>query len=468
MKKTVFSMFLVLVLLMGMVLPAGAADDKAVRSADYLHSLGLFNGVGTDAAGKPIYDLDRAPTRQEAVTMLIRLLGKEAEALSGSWQTPFTDVDDWAAAYVGYAYEKGLTKGTGETTFGGNETVSATQYITFILRALGYESETDFAWDSAWDRSDALGITDGTYSASNNGAFRRGDVVIVSASALSAKTKDGRQTLLELLKKQGAVGKEAEVLQKPMEEQYLDFARMLMNTEGEPCEVAFSEDGKLTWQDLDDYFGQYDIYRGIDFGLTTADPHWKEKLLVSCLKDYAGECVDGDYSTAHAVNFTIKPNTEELGALMFTNRMGTVTGIGFLEPGMQSVTFVQCAVDSRELMNRAARSIRDMIASLTEVACTFTEETGVYTYQFSDLPSNAVWMSWNRSSNSMGKGDVQEGLYNAWSLLRNGFRDKLVPVSNPYVTTTLSVASELEHAYSLYVFCDSNYNLVGYTVVSNQ
>ena len=109
MKRRLTCLALVVLLLTGMALPVQAASEKALHSADYLNSLGLFNGVGTGADGKPNYDLDRAPTRQEAVTMLVRLLGKEDEAVNGTWDMPFTDVDDWAAPYVGYAYAEGLT-----------------------------------------------------------------------------------------------------------------------------------------------------------------------------------------------------------------------------------------------------------------------------------------------------------------------------------------------------------------------
>ena len=123
---------------------AFAANDDAAEAANVLYELGLFQGTGTDADGKPVFDLGRAPTRHEAVTMLVRILGKEEEAKSGTWDIPFTDVSDWAKPYVGYAYANGLTSGTSATTFGGDVTVSATQYLTFILRALGYDSSTDF------------------------------------------------------------------------------------------------------------------------------------------------------------------------------------------------------------------------------------------------------------------------------------------------------------------------------------
>lgn len=158
------------------------------EAAQSLYELGLFNGTGTDANGNPIFDLDRAPTRHEAVTMLVRLLGKGEEAENGTWNTPFTDVADWAKPYVGYAYANGLTSGTSATTYSGDAPVTASQYLTFVLRALGYSSGTDFQWDRAWELSDSLGITNGQYNADTT-AFTRGDVAIISYNALSAGKK---------------------------------------------------------------------------------------------------------------------------------------------------------------------------------------------------------------------------------------------------------------------------------------
>jgi len=197
MKKKALSLLLALTLCVGLAIPAMAATSDAIAAADKLHELGLFNGVGDNADGTPNYDLDRAPNRMEAVTLLVRLLGKEAEAQAGTWTTPFTDVADWAKPYVGYAYENGLTSGTSATTFSGTDTVSATQYLTFVLRALGYSSDSDFAWNSAWELTDKLGITNGEYGATS--AFTRGDAVIVSAGALDVELKDGSKTLLEAI-----------------------------------------------------------------------------------------------------------------------------------------------------------------------------------------------------------------------------------------------------------------------------
>ncbi|MDD6188917.1 MAG: S-layer homology domain-containing protein [Clostridiales bacterium] len=110
--------------------------------------------------------------------MLVRLLGKEEAAQKGAWTTPFTDVPNWAKPYVGYAYANGLTEGISNTLFGSQELVTVSQYLTFVLRALGYESDRDFKWDTAWELSDKIGLTEGEYT--GEGEFLRGDLAIIS------------------------------------------------------------------------------------------------------------------------------------------------------------------------------------------------------------------------------------------------------------------------------------------------
>lgn len=195
--KHLISLILSLAFILTLAPSAFAASEEAVDAANSLYELGLFSGTGTDANGNPIFDLDRAPTRHEAITMLVRLLGKTDEAENGTWNMPFTDVADWAKPYVGYAYNNQLVSGTSVTTFGGNDTVSAAQYLTFVLRALGYESGADFQWDKAWELSDVIGLTDGQYNAETTN-FSRGDVAIISQRALSCKLKNQTQPLQQV------------------------------------------------------------------------------------------------------------------------------------------------------------------------------------------------------------------------------------------------------------------------------
>lgn len=196
--KRFLAIILSVALLCTFVPAASAATSEESGAAQALYDLGLFQGTGNNDDGTPNFDLDRTPTRAEAVTMLVRLLGKDAEAKAGTWETPFTDVADWAKPYVGYAYTNGLTTGTSDTTFGGDATVNATQYLTFVLRALGYTSGADFQWDSAWTKSDEIGMTAGQYNASTT-SFTRGDVALISNSALSAEVNGQNQSLSKTL-----------------------------------------------------------------------------------------------------------------------------------------------------------------------------------------------------------------------------------------------------------------------------
>ena len=123
MKKFV-SAFLALLLICCMIPPALSAD-QSTQAADVLYELGLFKGTGTNPDGTPIYDLGKTPTRNQAIIMLVRLLGKEDEAKAGAWDIPFTDVSDAMRPYIGYAYANGLTNGYTATTYNGGAPIKA-------------------------------------------------------------------------------------------------------------------------------------------------------------------------------------------------------------------------------------------------------------------------------------------------------------------------------------------------------
>ncbi len=160
--------------------------------AQELKELGLFRGVSdTDFA------LGRAPSRVEALVMLIRVLGKENDVTAGVWRHPFTDVPKWADKYVGYAYSNGLTNGQSMTEFGTGD-ASGAMYITFVLRALGYSDVNgeDFVWSDPFTLAREVGILSDSV---NIQQFWRADVVLVSHSALSSYLNGTQQTLAQKL-----------------------------------------------------------------------------------------------------------------------------------------------------------------------------------------------------------------------------------------------------------------------------
>ncbi len=238
------------------------ASARSLDSATILNELGLFKGVGTLENGEIDFDLNRAPTRQEAITMLVRLIGKEANALNSSQSIPFNDVDNWAIPYVSYAYANGLTNGISDTEFGGNHLVTPAQYLTFILRALGYESGEDFIWNKAWELSDTLGITYEEYNASTTD-FLRADLANISANSLTATLKNSSVTLLEYLNQEGALADTDLVLMDMMsiscnkdtmsfaffpvtgsENSYKTFTVLNATVNGIPCSIQQNQTAK--------------------------------------------------------------------------------------------------------------------------------------------------------------------------------------------------------------------------------
>lgn len=186
---------------------SSATDYNAL--ADGLKALGLFKGSDTGYGFG--YDLEAKPTRIQALIMFLRLIGEEQAALSTTAACPFTDVPAWCQPYVAYAYEQGLTKGVDDAAmlFGTADYVTAGQYVTFILRALGYQDSgdtPDFTWDTALQRGMDLGIlTAGEYKMLVEEPFLRAQVAYLSYFALDHTYKDRAETLQTQLTTSGVL-----------------------------------------------------------------------------------------------------------------------------------------------------------------------------------------------------------------------------------------------------------------------
>ena len=185
-------------------------DYNAIAAA--LKTMHLFQGSFTGYGDG--YDLEVAPTRLQALIMFIRVLGEEDEALAYTGTTPFTDIaaGTQGEKYVGYAYSKGYTNGYSATTFRPGQTVTASQYMEFLLRALGYSSADNKDLSGTLENAFANGvITVGELESLQAGTFLRADLAYVSYYALDASIAGGRETLGELLMDKGVyTAREAE------------------------------------------------------------------------------------------------------------------------------------------------------------------------------------------------------------------------------------------------------------------
>ena len=192
-KRKLISLLLAASILIAAAPAASAYTQEQKDAADELYTLGLF--YGTDKG----FELDRSLTRQEAAAMVVRLVGKETTALNGTYRTDFTDVALWAEGYVGYAQTAGLVAGYDNARLGATDTVTGAQYLTFVLRALGYsDSAGDFIWSSPWALAKELGLTTGQ-AEFDRADFTRGDVVLISRRALDVAMKGTDMTLREYL-----------------------------------------------------------------------------------------------------------------------------------------------------------------------------------------------------------------------------------------------------------------------------
>lgn len=212
MKKRIsmLAMSLVLVLAVFTVSASAAVyEPEFTDEAEVLYDLGLFRGTGVNEDGTPIFALEKPATRMQGLIMLIRLLGEEEEALAYEGPCPFTDVSGNSAKYAAYAYSKGYTSGTSATTFG-NSALKSNAFLTFVLRALGYDDQAgDFTYSTAILLAEKIElITRGEY-VNGSATLHRDACAQIAYNALLTEPKGEEKMLVEHLLESGAVTEEA-------------------------------------------------------------------------------------------------------------------------------------------------------------------------------------------------------------------------------------------------------------------
>ncbi|QGQ93827.1 hypothetical protein EHS13_02345 [Paenibacillus psychroresistens] len=172
-------------------------EGQYLQQANTLKALGLFQGT---AKG---FELTRKPSRVEGAVMLLRLLGKEDTANEQKNKHPFKDVPKWADSAIGYMYANHLTSGITPTSFGSNDDLSALQYATFILRALGYDDTLgDFKWNQSIDKLLELNIIKPEQKDQlNSTVFLRDHVALLSFNSLKASMKSNVELSATLIEK---------------------------------------------------------------------------------------------------------------------------------------------------------------------------------------------------------------------------------------------------------------------------
>ena len=155
--------------------------------ADWLYSKHLLSGVGDGG-----YALEKKATRAEAALMVLRIMGKTSEALMANDSHHFKDVPNWASKYVGYMYRNGIALGISKELYGSNNPVSANDYTTLILRALGYsDKDGEFTWKNSLEYAMEIGlINKSEYDSLKQPEFTRADMVLLSYNAAKRHDKN--------------------------------------------------------------------------------------------------------------------------------------------------------------------------------------------------------------------------------------------------------------------------------------
>lgn len=194
MKKSIFSIMLVLSMLFSLSVPAFAADTTLLTSpnnntgiqeryseaGELMKSLGIMVGY-TDGQ----LHLENNISRAEFVTVIIRTLGYDY--LLGAAENKFTDVPDnhWAKDYIALANALGYVQGVGNNKFNPDANVTIVEAEAVLLRILGYgDLAAKIGWPNGYTiYSSQLGMLE-NISIYNSVAATRGHISQLIANTL--------------------------------------------------------------------------------------------------------------------------------------------------------------------------------------------------------------------------------------------------------------------------------------------
>lgn len=179
-----------------------------VKNAESLKALGLF--LGTNKG----FELNRKSNRVQAAVMLVRLLGAEETALKEDKTKPhpFVDVPEWASSSVSYLYNNELTYGISDTLYGSKNDITPEQYMTFLLRALGYsDKDGDFHLNNSLDFAHQIGMINNNelslLKSKEKTGILRDYIVMMSYNCLFTKMKNEETSLLISLTDKGVISR---------------------------------------------------------------------------------------------------------------------------------------------------------------------------------------------------------------------------------------------------------------------
>ncbi len=252
-----------------------ASGVQNSEEAKVLYDLGLFNGTSTTEF---VPSLDADADAYQAIKLIGSAMGWDVDSDD---TTDFTDVPDWAAPYVAFAVEKGITNGVGGGKFG--SAMSTKRFYVWFYRALGYSED---AWNTPYYLVEANLIDVDVAMAlatDDSETVLRDKLVGVMYASLNWKAKDSETTLIEDLVANEIVDEDVAVVNDLIEDKGLEVVAVkvlnLVQTK-----VVFSKAVDQTSAEEED---NYDLTNSDDDEIEITDAELVDDVTVVLTHDNA-------------------------------------------------------------------------------------------------------------------------------------------------------------------------------------
>ena len=191
MKKKILLVMCTAVLAAAFCLCTAAFTD--IEDATTENAVATLNGMGiVSGTSATKYSPDLTLTRAQVCAMMIRTKGLDSSAESYANQNLFSDVKSgaWYTGYVNLAYKEGIISGYGNGKFGPDDEITYGQFVTMLIRLLGYtESDVGKMWPADYVVfADKLDLSDDVNLGAND-KVSRGDAAILLYNTLMANAK---------------------------------------------------------------------------------------------------------------------------------------------------------------------------------------------------------------------------------------------------------------------------------------
>ena len=200
MKKRILTWLLAVGMLASLLtVPAGAAnatrfsdvaDNYTATAIETLRLMGVLDGY-SDGTFRP----NAALTRAQFCKMAVYAMDGSSELGRYSTVTIFPDVKPsfWASSYINMAAKKGVIAGFADGKFKPNQTVTAGQAVTILMRGLGYKDENmGGVWPQGYmAEAKTCGLLKSTGITSAYSALTRGQAAKLFLNLFEAKRGTG-------------------------------------------------------------------------------------------------------------------------------------------------------------------------------------------------------------------------------------------------------------------------------------